>query len=194
MKKSSLINGTSKNQWPDPFQFSNYIRSNRIKQFSNLANKNQSILSTRDQSSNRSTTPTDLRQNSEKRTLHDESKKKDASFDIDNVKKKFDIIFHKLPKIPETFINSHKKKKKTHDNSILQDNTEALSRVLKAYSPNRSKSSLNTKNNRLPKIRNKNSDVSDLQKYLAEFHQKSKLLLNQLEQKVLGKKNTNEEC
>ena len=47
------------------------------------------------------------------------------------------------------------------------------------------------KRNYLNNIRRENNELSVLQKYVIDFQQKSKLLLSQLEEKVLGKDGNN---
>ena len=89
-------------------------------------------------------------------------------------------------------VKTSKEEKKKNINISFEDGkSDSISQIYRAYSPHRSKSTFSTKKQCLPRIRKENSELTELQKYLFEFHQKSKFLLSELEQKVLGKETKN---
>ncbi|OMJ80301.1 hypothetical protein SteCoe_19452 [Stentor coeruleus] len=115
------------------------------------------------------------------------SESKENSINDENMKKQLDDILQKYPKIPKKFNKDRRTKKKILDLSYDSYKHEEINRIYQNNSPNISKSSFSNKKSLWFKTKKDNPDLNGLQKYLFEFHQKSKILLNQLEQKVLGK-------
>ena len=170
------------------FQFSVGDSLNRMKKPQKLTRINQSITSTRDQSSHHSTTPTKLIENLRKKSIILQNP---DSSGLDQMKKQLETIFQALPKIQKKLVRTHKDKRKNPNISFEEQKSESINKIYRLHSPNRSKSTLATKKQALPRLHQENSELSDLQKYLFDFHQKSKFLLGQLEQKVLGKETIN---
>lgn len=141
----------------------------------------KSINSTRDQSLNRSTTPSKIMENL-KRKSNNLPKLEDNT--IESMKKKLDEIFQTLPRVPKKLTKTHQNHSKKINISF--EGIKSDFRPTDFQPSNRSRSTITTKKSVLPKI-HKENDLSELQKYMVEFHQKSKFLLNQLEEKVLGK-------
>lgn len=173
-------------------QFSSGEQPIRTKRPQKLISINQSIPSTRDQSSNRSTTPTKFIENLRKRSISSKNPKENADLTLDQMKKQLDVIFQALPKIQKKLVRTHKEKKRKNINISYEDHkSESINKIYRPGSPYRSKSTFSTKKSCLPRINPESSELTDLQKYLIDFHQKSKFLLSQLEQKVLGKDSNN---
>ena len=169
-------------------QFSVGDHFNRTKKPQKLISINQSIPSTRDQSSNRSTTPTKFIENLRKKSINTQSP---DSKGLDQMKKQLDIIFQALPKIQKKLVKTHKEKRKNINISFEDQKSESINKIFRLHSPNRSRSTFAAKKPGLPRIRQESSELTELQKYLFDFHEKSKFLLSQLEQKVLGKETIN---
>lgn len=171
---------SSKNQSPEPFDFSIKHNASRIKKPKKLASMNQSIISTRDQSSNRSKTPIKLIEYIKKKSS--DISQHNSSY-LDDMKKQLDTLFKALPKAPTKLIKIRKEPKKLVNTSFENKKIDT-SKIFMNKSKDRARSTFYTK-----KSSNgvNNDGVSELQKYLFEFHQKSKFLVEQLEKNVLGK-------
>ena len=170
---------STKHETSSLVKFSNRRNSKRLKK---IGHNNQSVLSTRDHSSNRSTTPSKHVENIRKPLKFS---KENYSYHLDQIKQ-LDTIFSNLPKIHK---NSNFKNKKSLYTSLENSKGDSISQNLNKYIPERSKSTFYSKKNKSKPVEKRKPEVSDLQKYLFEFQQKSKFLLNQLEQRVLGKDN-----
>ena len=142
----------------------------------------KSINSTRDQSLNRSTTPSKIMENLKRKSTNLPKLEDDT---IESMKKKLDEIFQALPRVPKKPTRTQQGTSKKINISFEGIKTE--SRPFEPQVSNRSRSTIATKKSVLPKIHKENCEMSDLQKYMIEFHQKSKFLLSQLEERVLGK-------
>lgn len=115
------------------------------------------------------------------------SKENRTSADI--MKKQLDIIFQTLPKIPKKPAVSPKSKEKGLDFSNENIKAEEIHRIYQMSFSKRSKSSFSNKKSTLPKIKKNDTELTEIQKYMNDFYEKSKVLLGQLEERVLGKNN-----
>ncbi|OMJ68763.1 hypothetical protein SteCoe_33704 [Stentor coeruleus] len=167
---------------PNVLEFSSYLNYSMRKRQKLQVTTNQSISSTRDHSLYRNLTPTFCAE-----TFKPKANISPKNKEIDNIKKQLDCLFEFLPKIAS----------KTNGQKVLR--TEAIPfkkekklyntvKVEGTYLPNRSKSTLTSNAKYFPNMRNENSHISEMNIYLIEFHNKSKFLLNQLEEKIFGKK------
>lgn len=172
---------------PNFFDFSNSIPIKKAGIHSKLQNLNQSIISTRDQSHNRNVTPTSTAEIIRQKTSFQQKGKDNSASALSDMKKQLETLFESLPKIPR-YMNLHKTHKKELDRSWNSRKNESIHLMSSVYSKDRSKSTLNRSKRLLPKIKNKAADLMKLQQYLNEFHNKSKILLEQLEHNVLGDK------
>lgn len=181
----SHIYRCSKTTSPSPLSFS-FTKNLRVKKPKKPIISNHSFLNSREKSLNQSTTPIKHLENIKQKKLKI-SESKENSMGADYMKKHLDAILQKFPKIPKKPNKFQKDKKKLLDLSYDFCKAEEINRIYQNSSPTRSKSSFSTKKALWPKTKKESLEISDLQKYLFEFHQKSKILLSQLEQKVLGK-------
>ncbi|OMJ67482.1 hypothetical protein SteCoe_35347 [Stentor coeruleus] len=168
-----------------PICISNHRYFKKFKKSNKIANINHSFTSTRDQSSNRSKTPIKPIENTKLKGGKYFVSKEETG--LEKMRKKLDVILQTLPGKTNKDKNL---KKKVWDLTFDCSKDQEINRIYQVNSSNRSKSSFtNKKKTYLPKIKKDDVGVEDLQKYVLEFHQKSKLLLSQLEEKVLGKRN-----
>ncbi|OMJ66748.1 hypothetical protein SteCoe_36313 [Stentor coeruleus] len=114
---------------------------------------------------------------------------KENTTSADMMKKQLDIIFQALPKIPKKPAMSPKNKEKGLDASNENFKSEEIHRIYQMSFSKRSKSSFSTKKSALPKIKKADAELTEIQKYMNNFYEKSKVLLGQLEERVLGKNN-----
>lgn len=181
----SHIHRCKKTISPSPLNFS-FPKNLRVKKPKKTISSNHSLINPRKKSLKQSTTPIKhLERIKQKRSKISESK--ESSTISEHIKKQFDNIFKMLPKIPKKSKKIKKDKKKLLDLSFDFCKAEEINRIYQNNSPNRSKPLFSNKKFLWPKTKKDSPDISDLQKYLFKFHQKSKNLLSQLEQKVLGK-------
>lgn len=186
--KSAISNvyGSKKHIGASPVFLSNQKHFRKSKKTNKITSINQSFTSTRDQSANRSTTPIKHIENNKLKGGKYFTTNED--FGSEKMRKKLDVVLQTLPKIDGKRGKDRNMKKKVWDLTFDCCKDREINRIYQVNSPNRSKSSLANKKSCLPKIRKDGVDVGELQKYVFEFHQKSKFLLSQLEEKVLGKK------
>jgi hypothetical protein len=171
---------------PNFFDFSNNVPVKKSLVQSKLQNINHSVISTRDQSQNRNVTPTNAGDKLKvKNSL--KSGKESSELILNDMKKQLDTLFESLPKIPR-YLNMHKTQKKDLESSMQSRKNDSINNMTSVYSKDRSKSTFNRSKRYLPKIKKEGADLLKLQEYLTEFHNKSKFLLEQLEQNVLGNK------
>ena len=154
---------------------------------SKIIKLNQSIISTRDQSQNRNVTPTGTLEAGKQKVSFSRSPKESSHSAVNDMKKQLETLLESLPRIS----NPGHKTNKDLDSSSYK--TSSIHRLNSVYSKDRSKSTLNYSKRHLPKINKQGADIQKLQQYLAEFHNKSKFLLEQLEHNVLEKKLASED-
>ncbi|OMJ85138.1 hypothetical protein SteCoe_13604 [Stentor coeruleus] len=144
---------------------------------------NHSIISTRDHSSNRNLTPNhSVEPIKSKGTLV--ASPKDQS--IDDMMKKIESLHDFLPKI---YIKSPTEKIGKNEVSFLKKDRrpENAAKIENIYLGKRSKSSLSSNQKYFPKLKKDVLQLDEMQNYINEFHNKSKKLLKQLEEKIFGK-------
>ena len=90
-----------------------------------------------------------------------------------------------LPKLPKTMSKRCGEKKKQTNSSFQEGKRNPYDNITRIYSPETTNSYF-TKRKQIKDLQ-KNNEITELQQYFFDFQQKSKLLLSQLEQKVLGK-------
>ena len=159
-------------------------KGRRLSKFSGI---NQSIISTRDPSFKRALTPTlDKSEEHPKIKITFIQKPRENSLlTLDSVKSNLQGLFESLPKMPRT--SCMKSSKKSFENFIEQKHNHSISKLSNIYfNKSRSKSSHKKSKHSQGKIQNQ-ADLMKIQEYLNDFHSKSKLLLEKLEQNVLGK-------
>lgn len=159
-------------------------KGRRLSKFTGI---NQSIISTLDPSIKRSLTPTiDKSEDQRKTKISFISKPKEKSLlTLDSVKANFQGIFDYLPKMPKT--SCIKSSKKSFENFLDQKHNNSITKISNVYfNKSRSKSSHKRFKYSQGKVQNQ-VDLMKIQEYLNDFHSKSKLLLEKLEQNVLGK-------
>ena len=180
----SHIYHSSKIHSPCLIRFSNINK--KTKKSNKVLSINQNNSSSRDRSINRNITPKKIFDNLHKQSICLKEEKSNLS--IDQLKQQLDVIFQTLPKIEKKIIKTNKEeRKKNTNNSFEEAKSGSISKNHQKNITTRSKSTLPVKKNCLPRIKKENLELNELQKYLSEFHQKSKYLLSELEQKVLGK-------
>lgn len=192
MNKIERVNHNEKSHnvhSPNFLEYSSYLEAKKKRIQKNLVAINQSVLSTRDHSLNRNLTPTGGDGHKLKPFSTRPSKNAQETV-LKDMKQQLETLFESLPKIPKSF-NIQKKHKREFDGNFPEKKTEFIRGISSVYSPNRSKSTITTNKKHLPRIKKEVTEINDLQKYLIEFHSKSKFLLGQLEQNVLGKKSFN---
>ena len=191
MQKLNQFDSPSVMNSPNFFDFSNSIPTKKSGIQSKLQNLNQSIISTRDQSQNRNVTPTNAADLIRQKASFQQKPKESSVSALNDMRKQLDTLFESLPKIPR-YMNMHKTQKKELESSMNSRKNDSIHHMASVYSKDRSKSTLNRSKRHLPKIRKEGNDLMKLQQYLTEFQNKSKLLLEQLEQNVLGEKRVKE--
>ena len=187
MQKVSQFDSPSVMNSKNFFDFSNSVLGKKSGIHSKLQNINKSIVSTRGQFHGRNVTPTSMAEVAGQRASFQQKPIETSVSALSDMKKQLDSLFESLPKIPR-YVNMHKTHKKELDGSWNSRKNDSIYMMSSVYSKNRSKSTLNQSKQHLPKIKNKGADLMKLQQYLNEFHNKSKILLEQLEHNVLGEK------
>lgn len=167
---------------PNFFDFSRGGPGKKKKIHSNIVRMNQSVISTRDQSQNRNVTPTGTIEAVKQKTSFRRNPKDSNHSALNDMKKQLETLFESLPRIPNYL-------SKPRDLDSSSHKTSSIHHLSNIYTKDRSKSTLNHSKRHLPNVSKQGADIKKLQQYLAEFHTKSKFLLEQLEHNVLGKKN-----
>lgn len=180
MQRSNNFDVLSMMNSPNFFDFPRAAPGKKKKIHSKIIKLNQSIISTRDQSQNRNVTPTGTLETGKQKVSFSRSPKDSSHSALNDMKKQLETLFESLPRI-----SNHKTNKDLDSSS---HKTSSIHRLNSVYNKDRSKSTLNYSKRHLPQINKQGADIQKLQQYLAEFHTKSKFLLEQLEHNVLGKK------
>lgn len=146
-----------------------------------LNKKNQSFVSTRDDSLQRIYKSTKLLDRNCSNKMLGKAKIDITEFGVNEVREKLKVLHRSLPKFPKS--NHFFCGNKVRDVIRRGKMSESVIRTSGIY--------LNAYKNRLKNKRfnlKVNEDSYDARQSLHEFHTKSKILLSQLEQKVLGDK------
>jgi hypothetical protein len=155
-------------------------KSRRLSKFGQI---NSSIISTRDYSLNRALTPTLERLEPPKVKFNFIKAKERPTLVFEPAQANLNGFFDILPKMPRSGCLKSKKL----DSSFEQKQNNSISKLSNIYFRKaRSKSS--QKRMKISSGKEKTQvELTRVQEYLNDFHSKSKLLLEKLEQSVLGK-------